>query len=208
MRRKRTALPVLLGCIAFVTVAWNSLSVEGEATGMTTPGFHPTTEEAISALLAREGTQAVEATTVVSVNTAENAAQPNTADSKRVAAKPASSNDAVPPGYVYWKTVRAKVTAYEPGRRSCGKFADGKTSLGQNAWKMDGVATDPKAIPYGCYVVIPGVGSKEVDDTGSGMRDSWQRYRRYHIDLRMPYYGQAKRWGVKHLDVKVYRKAK
>ncbi len=71
---------------------------------------------------------------------------------------------------------------------------------------MDGVAADPRAIPYGTYCVVPGVGGKTVDDTGGAMRQSWRSNGRYHIDVRVPYYGQAKRWGVKYLDVKLYKK--
>lgn len=107
--------------------------------------------------------------------------------------------------YVYWKTIRARVTAYDPSWRSCGKFADGKTSIGRNAWRTDGVATDPKAIPYGSIVHIPGIGFRTVDDTGSQMKKSWSRGL-YHIDVRMLYHHQARRWGNQYMDVKLYRK--
>ncbi len=113
--------------------------------------------------------------------------------------------EAVPDGYVYWKTIKARVTAYEPSRRSCGRFADGKTSTGGNAWKMDGCAAYPGAVPYGALVHIPGVGFRKVDDTGPAMRRSWARGR-YHIDVRMKYYYQARRWGSRNMDVKLYRK--
>ncbi len=192
MPRKETALAVLLGCAAFAMVASRSLFVEGEATGGIEPGFHPTTEgvfEPAPAVLVQP----------------EVAAQP--AAPKTAAKRSAPVSSAVPKGYVYWKTVRAKVTAYDPSRRSCGRFADGKTSIGESAWVMDGVASDPLAIPYGTYVVIPGVGGRTVDDTGSAMRTSWRRYRRFHLDVRVHYPYQAKQWGVKYLDVKLYRKA-
>lgn len=110
-----------------------------------------------------------------------------------------------PPGYEYHKTVMARVTAYEPGRRSCYPFADGKTSIGKNAWKMTGVAADPRALSYGTLVCIPRIGFRKVDDTGSAMRRSWKRGR-YHLDVRMRSYSQARKWGSKWLKVKVYRK--
>ena len=112
------------------------------------------------------------------------------------------------PGYVYWKTIQARVTAYEPSSRSCGKSADGITSLGDNAWRMDGCAVDPRAIPYRTMIEVPGLGMREADDTGAAMRRSWDRHRRFHIDIRFPYVNQARQWGVQTLDVRLYRKEK
>ncbi len=109
-----------------------------------------------------------------------------------------------PPGYVYWKSVGAKVTAYDPTERCCGDSADGRTSLGDDAWVMDGVATAPEAIPYRTRLWVPGVGWREVDDTGSAMRRAWKKGQ-YLVDLRVPYYGQARRWGVRRLTLHLYR---
>ena len=125
------------------------------------------------------------------------------AESDPVSVSPAVSS--IPDGYTYWKTIRARVTAYEPSWRSCGRFADGKTSIGDDAWRQDGVAADPSVIPYGTLVSIPKVGFRKVDDTGSGMRRSTSKGI-YHIDLRMKYYYQARKWGNQYLDVKLYRK--
>jgi len=205
MKPKRTALPVLLGCIAFAIVAWKSLSVEGEATGTMVPGFHPTTEAAIDALLRQAGEPSAESSAQSEMGTATTAQPTN--EAPKAAVKRAAVTPGIPSGHVYWKTVRAKVTAYEPTWRSCGPHANGKTSIGDNAWVMDGVATDPKAIPYRTYVVIPGVGGREVDDTGSAMRHLWRSHGSYQIDVRMTYYGEAKHFGVKYLDVKLYKKA-
>jgi 3D (Asp-Asp-Asp) domain-containing protein len=114
-------------------------------------------------------------------------------------------NIPIPEGYVFWKKVRAKVTAYEPSYISCGKFADGKTSIMHNAWRMKGCAVWPEAIPYGTLIWIPGIGFKEADDTGSAMRRSWRKGI-YHVDLRMNHPYQARKWGVKWLDVYLFRK--
>lgn len=203
MRRKGTALSVSLGILALATAALPSLFVEGEATGATAPGLHQTNEAAIEALLGGAGYEPL---------TVDIPAAGQTAETTQAASQPAPVSRPAPPngvpsGYVYWKTVRAKVTAYEPSSKSCGSSADGKTSIGENAWVMDGVAADPRAIPYGSYVEIPGVGVREVDDTGSAMRRSWRSHGRYHIDLRVKYVSQAQRWGVKYLDVKLYKKA-
>lgn len=113
-----------------------------------------------------------------------------------------------PDGYELWRSVDAKLTAYEPTSKSCGIYANGKTSIGQNAWNMDGVAVDPRVIPYGTKIWIPGVGFREADDTGSAMRQSWSHQRQVHIDIRMPYYYQAREWGVQHRTVYLFRPAR
>ncbi|MFH1022710.1 MAG: hypothetical protein V1809_04920 [Planctomycetota bacterium] len=107
--------------------------------------------------------------------------------------------------YRYWKTVKSKVTAYTPDARSCGASADGRTSTRKNAWKMNGVAAHPAAVPYGTVVEIPGVGLRVVDDTGAAMRKSWTARGIFHFDLRMVYHHQARKWGTKDLEVKLYR---
>ena len=114
--------------------------------------------------------------------------------------------DIPPEGYVYWKTIKAKVTAYEPSEYSCGKYADGKTSIGENAWKFNGVAADPRAIPYGTLVYIEGIGFKKVDDTGGAMRKSWRERGQYHLDIRMGTIKGALKWGVQNKEVRLYRK--
>ena len=121
-------------------------------------------------------------------------------------AKPKKGPKDIPEGYEYWKTVKARVTAYEPSWRCCGRFADGKTSTNKNAWIMDGVGAYPKAIPYDTMVYIPKIGWKIVDDTGPAMRNSWRRKRRYHIDVRMTYFYQAKKWGSQNLEVILCKK--
>jgi 3D (Asp-Asp-Asp) domain-containing protein len=111
----------------------------------------------------------------------------------------------VPEKYEYDKTIWAKVTAYTPGEESCGKFADGFTSIGRNAWVINGVAAAPKVIPYGSWVHIPGVGYREVDDTGSAMRKSWTKDKIFHVDLRFQTVKQAREWGIRWLPVHIYK---
>jgi 3D (Asp-Asp-Asp) domain-containing protein len=106
--------------------------------------------------------------------------------------------------YRYHRTVVAKVTGYTPGEESCGKFADGFTSTGANAWALWGVAADPKALPYGTLIYIPGVGYREVDDTGSAMRDAWRKEGKVHIDLRFSQVKDALQWGVRNLQVHIF----
>ncbi len=99
------------------------------------------------------------------------------------------------------------VTAYCPCRRCCGRHANGRTAGKTNAWKMIGVATFWNAIPKWTIVDIPGIGKKVVDDNGSAMERSWKRGV-YHIDVRMPYHYQARNYGVKYMDVKIYDEGK
>lgn len=112
----------------------------------------------------------------------------------------------IPEGYEFWKTIWAKVTAYDPSKVSCGASADGLTSTLRNAWKMDGCAVDPLLIPYGTLLWIPGAGFKKADDTGAAMKKSWQLKRIYHIDIRVPYPYQAKQWGIKWLKIYLFKK--
>ncbi len=104
--------------------------------------------------------------------------------------------------------VVAKVTGYEPSEVSCGRFADGKTSIMRNAYELTGVAADPLALPYGTVVYIPGVGYRVVDDTGSALKKSWRQKRQLHIDLRFLSVKQAREWGVRYLEVEVYERIK
>lgn len=108
------------------------------------------------------------------------------------------------------RIVRMKVTAYCLCSVCCEKWAlrqaqgklERKTSIGDNARVYDGVAADPKLIPYRTRLEIPGIGIKEVDDTGGGMRQDAKRGI-YHIDVRMASHSEARRFGVKWLEVKI-----
>lgn len=95
-----------------------------------------------------------------------------------------------------------KVTGYCPCKKCCGKWADGKTSTGKDAWRTVGVAADPKLLPYGTRLVIPGIGIRKVDDTGGAMRQSAKKGI-YHIDVRFHSHEAAKRFGVKWLNLKI-----
>ncbi len=118
----------------------------------------------------------------------------------------AKQEEQTTPKYAYWKTIRCLVTAYTPAEASCGKFSDGYTSTGKNAWlHADGVAADPKAVPYGSMVFIPGVGYREVDDTGRAMRDNWQNNGLVHLDIRLHDETEAKKWGVRELNIDLYK---
>jgi 3D (Asp-Asp-Asp) domain-containing protein len=103
------------------------------------------------------------------------------------------------------KVVPMKVTAYCLCPRCCGKWANVRTrvtSTGKDARIFDGVAADPKLLPYGTVLDIPGVGKRVVDDTGGAMRQDAKKGI-YHIDLRMASHKEACRFGVRVLDVTI-----
>ena len=113
-----------------------------------------------------------------------------------------------PQGYVLDRVVQARVTAYEPSRRSCGTFADGRTSTGRDAHQLDGVAAAPAIVPYGHLVYIPSVGFRLVDDTGSAMRRAWMKEGVVHLDVRMGSVPEALEFGVRQgVPVHIFRPA-
>ncbi|MBA3685127.1 MAG: 3D domain-containing protein [Planctomycetes bacterium] len=84
----------------------------------------------------------------------------------------------------WWRPLVVTTTAYSPTVEECDDDPD-CTATGTNAYTRYGVAADPKALPYGTILRIPGYGDAPVDDTGSAMRKSWSRGI-VHIDLRIP----------------------
>lgn len=108
--------------------------------------------------------------------------------------------------YKLKKKVMAKVTGYEPSQRSCGKFADGKTSIMENAYELTGVAADPAILPYGTVVYIPSIGYRTVDDTGSAMKKSWRQKKQLHLDVRFLTIKEAMEWGLKYMEVEIYER--
>lgn len=99
-------------------------------------------------------------------------------------------------------TVEARVTAYCAGSCCCGSHADGVTSIGRDA-RLPGVAVDPRLIPYGWVLWVPGAGYQLADDTGGAMRQSARRGV-IHVDLRMQTHAEALRWGVRTVTLTLY----
>lgn len=105
-----------------------------------------------------------------------------------------------------WMYVTA--TGYCPCKKCCGRFADGITYCGTDAWKP-GVAVDPEVIPHGSRLDIPGYkrgpggnGSWILaDDTGSGIQGR-------HIDVRFKTHSEAVKWGRKYIKVRVWKRIK
>ncbi len=97
-----------------------------------------------------------------------------------------------------WREWRAplvmEATAYDPGPRSCGRFADGYTATGVKAEKGV-VAVDDRVIPMGTRLYIPGYGFAVAADRGSAIKGK-------RIDLCFATYEEALRFGRQR--VKVY----
>jgi 3D (Asp-Asp-Asp) domain-containing protein len=95
------------------------------------------------------------------------------------------------------RKLRMEATAYDPGPRSCGKYADGYTANGTKATK--GVcAVDTRIIPFGTRLYIPGYGLAIAADRGSAIKGN-------RIDLCFDTYAEAVRFGRKMVDVYILR---
>ena len=87
-----------------------------------------------------------------------------------------------------------EATAYDPGPRSCGKYASGYTATGARAVKGV-VAVDDRVLPMGTRLYIPGYGFAVAADRGSAIKGM-------RIDLCFATYRQAMQFGRR--KVKVY----
>lgn len=105
--------------------------------------------------------------------------------------------------YKLEKSVEAVVTAYCTCAICCEKFSDGITSIGADARVCNGIAVDPRLIPYGYAVKINGIGFRIADDTGGAMRKDGKNGI-YHIDVRMESHSKARNWGKKTFLVDIY----
>ena len=100
---------------------------------------------------------------------------------------------------------RMRVTAYSPDERSCGDSADGITASGYSVSTNGGflVAADPKVLPLGSLVSVPGYDFGEVVpvlDVGGAIKGA-------RLDVLFPTHEEAVRWGVRALDVTIWEYA-
>lgn len=89
------------------------------------------------------------------------------------------------------------VTAYCPCPLCCPGTADGRTATMTHAYRWRGIAVDPKRIPYGSLLYVPGYGFALADDTGAAMRSDPN----LHIDVRFKHHGTAVKWGAQLLTI-------
>jgi len=92
------------------------------------------------------------------------------------------------------RPVLMEATAYDPGPKSCGKWASGYTATGAKA-ERGIVAVDDRVIPMGTRMYIPGYGFGVAADRGGAIKGM-------RIDLCYPTYEEARQWGRQR--VKVY----
>lgn len=104
----------------------------------------------------------------------------------------------VRPARVIWMTV----TAYSPDAISCGDSADGITatlhSVTTNGHRL--VAADPKVLPYGSMLTVPGYGREAIVpvlDCGGAIKGR-------RLDVLFPTHEQAKAWGTRRIPVTVW----
>lgn len=95
------------------------------------------------------------------------------------------------------RRLRMEATAYDPGPRSCGKYADGYTANGTKA-ERGVVAVDPRVIPLGTKLYIPGYGFAIAADRGSAIKGK-------RIDLCFDTYREALQFGRRMVEVYILR---
>ena len=94
------------------------------------------------------------------------------------------------------RTIRVKVTAYCPCKHCCGKSAKGLAADGTKVYGKKLIAADWSVIPKHTMFNVPGYGVAKVRDTGSDIKGYW-------LDVYFDSHKEAKKWGVKYLDVEV-----
>jgi len=90
-----------------------------------------------------------------------------------------------------------EATGYDPGPRSCGKYASGRTAIGMKAGKGV-VAVDPRVIPLGSHLYIEGYGKAVAGDVGSAIKGR-------RIDLGFDTYAEAIKWGRRTVRVQILK---
>ena len=102
--------------------------------------------------------------------------------------------DAVPSRGNFHRSFRVKATAYRPinTRMEGGRW----TATQRDGRHAHGIAVDPRLIPLGTHVWVPGYGHAVADDTGG-------RIKGHHIDLRVQENRQMQAWGTRQVHVYV-----
>lgn len=95
------------------------------------------------------------------------------------------------------RTLRMLATAYDPGPRSCGKWASGRTAIGMKAGHGV-VAVDPRVIPLRTKLYVEGYGYCIAGDTGGAIKGN-------RIDLGFNTYREAIRFGRRWVTVHVLK---
>lgn len=110
-----------------------------------------------------------------------------------------ASTDPYPQSSECWRTVRMRVTGYCACAKCCGDSSDGITASNHRIRRGDVFVAADKRHPFGTEMVIPGYNDSQpvkVLDRGRAIRGN-------RLDLYFSSHHQAKKWGIKHLDVLV-----
>lgn len=102
--------------------------------------------------------------------------------------------------------VNVRTTAYAPFDNKSGICADdtpNTTSTGSKP-QWGTIAVDPKVIPYGTKLYVPGYGVGIAEDTGGALRNKSD----VRVDLFHNTYSESLEWGVRYLDVIILEEAK
>lgn len=97
--------------------------------------------------------------------------------------------------YTGKRTLSVLATAYDPGKGSCGKHANGVTCNGKRAG-YGIIAVDPKVVPLGSKLFVPGYGYGIAADVGSAIRGN-------RIDLGYNSRAGALAWGKKWVKLTI-----
>ena len=103
---------------------------------------------------------------------------------------------------VNYEVVTARVTGYAPfdSKGICNN-GDPSNTATMTLPSRGTLAVDPRKIPYGTKLYIEGYGEGTALDTGGALR----RYEGIAIDLYFETHKEAMAWGVRYIDVKVYK---
>jgi 3D (Asp-Asp-Asp) domain-containing protein len=97
--------------------------------------------------------------------------------------------------YTGKRLITVVATAYDPGPGSCGKYANGKTCNGKRAG-YGIIAVDPKIIPLGAKLHVPGYGYGIAADVGGAIKGN-------HVDLGFNSRSGARAWGKKQVKLTI-----
>lgn len=93
------------------------------------------------------------------------------------------------------KTLTMRATAYTAYCEGCSGITANGTDIRSNP-NLKVIAVDPRVIPLGTKVWVEGYGEAIAADTGGAIKGN-------KIDVFIPSEGQARKWGVKQVTVKV-----
>jgi 3D (Asp-Asp-Asp) domain-containing protein len=111
----------------------------------------------------------------------------------------ASGGQAVPKEQPRRRHITVTATAYCPCAKCCGKWAKYKKTRTGSSALTPGIAVDPRHIPLGATLKVPGYNQGrpiDADDVGSKIRGA-------RIDVRMKTHHSARKWGRKLLTVEL-----